>query len=118
MPERPGEPAAAGQFSGRNTPGHPARYPPRMHDLLFKHYALDWAAAVFMFLSMYRLGKHHRDGFILAALASAFWIAFNIKVDSVGGIVANAIILAMAARSFTAFRVKKGEGEGAMGNGQ
>ncbi|MEM9373876.1 MAG: hypothetical protein AAGA55_09555 [Planctomycetota bacterium] len=75
-----------------------------MHDFFLKHWALDWAAAIFMFLSMWRLGKHHRDGFVLAALASAFWIAFNIKVDSAGGIVANAIILAMAARSFAVFK--------------
>lgn len=75
-----------------------------MDDFFFKHYALDWAAAVFMFLSMWRLGKHHRDGFVLAAVASAFWIAFNVRVDSAGGIVANAIILAMAVRSFGTFR--------------
>jgi hypothetical protein len=75
-----------------------------MYDFFFKHYALDWAAAVFMFLSMWRLGKHHRDGFVLAAVASAFWIAFNVRVDSAGGIVANAIILAMAVRSFSTFR--------------
>ena len=88
-----------------------------MYDFFFKHYALDWAAAVFMFLSMWRLGNHHRDGFVLAALASAFWIAFNVKVDSAGGIIANAVILAMAVRSFTTFRKSSAEG-GAMGNGQ
>lgn len=75
-----------------------------MYDFFFKHYGLDWAAAIFMFLSMWRLGKHHRDGFVLAAVASAFWIAFNMRVDSAGGIVANAIILAMAVRSFSTFR--------------
>lgn len=88
-----------------------------MYDFFFKHYALDWAAAVFMFLSMWRLGNHQRDGFVLAALASAFWIAFNVKVDSAGGIIANAVILAMAVRSFSTFRKSSAEG-GAMGNGQ
>ncbi len=87
-----------------------------MYDFFFKHYALDWAAAVFMFLSMWRLGKHHRDGFVLAAVASAFWIAFNIRVDSAGGMVANAIILAMAVRSFSTF--KKGSGIGDQPSGK
>ena len=79
-----------------------------MYHFFLGHYGLDWAAAVFMFLSMWRLGQHRRDGFILAAVASAFWIAFNIKVDSAGGIVANAIILAMTLRSFSTFQ--KGSG--------
>jgi hypothetical protein len=89
-----------------------------MYDFFFKHYALDWAAAVFMFLSMWRLGKHRRDGFVLAAIASAFWIAFNIRVDSAGGIVANAIILAMAVRSFSTFRKASGIGNQASGKTQ
>ncbi|MCC5823994.1 MAG: hypothetical protein LAT64_12990 [Phycisphaerales bacterium] len=86
-----------------------------MYDFFFKHYALDWAAAVFMFLSMWRLGKHRRDGFVLAAIASGFWIAFNVKVDSAGGIIANAVILAMAVRSFTTF--KQGSGISHEGSG-
>lgn len=89
-----------------------------MYDFFFKHYALDWAAAVFMFLSMWRLGKHRRDGFILAAVASAFWIAFNVRVDSAGGIVANAIILAMTVRSFGTFRKASGIRDQASGKTQ
>jgi hypothetical protein len=86
-----------------------------MHHFFLGHYGLDWAAAVFMFLSMYRLGKHHRDGFILAAIASGFWIAFNIRVDSAGGIVANAVILAMTLRSFSTFQKASGTRDQASG---
>jgi len=76
-----------------------------MHDFFFGHYGLDWAAAVFLFLSMWRLGGHHRDGFILAGLASVFWIAFNLqpKVDSKAGVIANAIILFMSVASFVRY---------------
>lgn len=86
-----------------------------MYNFFFGHYGLDWAAAVFMFLSMWRLGKHRRDGFILAAIASAFWIAFNIKVDSAGGVVANAIILAMTLRSFSTYQKASGMRDQASG---
>lgn len=79
-----------------------------MHDFFLAHNGIDWAAAVFMFLSMWRLGDHKRDGFILAVLASACWIAFNLRVDSAAGVAANAIVLAMAVRSFVTF--KKGSG--------
>lgn len=72
-----------------------------MYDFFLGKWGLDWAAAIFMFISIYRLGEHKRDGFIHAALASVFWIAFNVKVESAAGIVANAIILAMSVRSFT-----------------
>jgi hypothetical protein len=71
-----------------------------MYDFFLGKWGLDWAAAIFMFISIYRLGEHKRDGFIHAALASLFWILFNIKVESAAGIVANAIILGMSVRSF------------------
>ena len=73
--------------------------PQGVHDFLFSYYGLDWAAAVFMFLSMHRLGVHKKDGFIFAALASVCWIAFNIIAQSAAGVIANAIIAAMAMRS-------------------
>ena len=63
------------------------------------YYGLDWAAAVFMFLSMHRLGSQHKDGFVFAALASVCWIIFNIIAESGAGILANAVIAAMALRS-------------------
>lgn len=67
-----------------------------MHDFFLAHYGLDWAAALFLFLSMWRLGGHHRDGFVLAAVSAVFWILFNIRVESAAGITANAIILGMS----------------------
>jgi len=66
---------------------------------LHTYFGLDWAAAVFMFLSMHRLGTHHKDGFVFAALASLCWVAFNVLADSRAGIIANIIIGAMALRS-------------------
>jgi hypothetical protein len=71
-----------------------------MYDFFLGKWGLDWAAAIFMFISIYRLGEHKRDGFIHAAIASVFWILFNLKVESAAGIVANAIILYMSVRSF------------------
>ena len=73
--------------------------PESIHEFFFKHDGIDWAAAVFMFLSMYRLGKHHKDGFVYAALASICWIAFNLIAHSAAGVVANLIIAVMAFRS-------------------
>lgn len=64
-----------------------------------RYYGLDWAAALFMFLSMYRLGVHKKDGFVFAALASVCWIIFNIIALSAAGVVANLIIVVMAVRS-------------------
>lgn len=73
--------------------------PESIHSFFLQHDGIDWAAAVFMFLSMYRLGMHKKDGFIFAALASLFWIIFNLRVNSAAGVVANAIIAVMAFRS-------------------
>ena len=64
-----------------------------------RYYGLDWAAALFMFLSMYRLGIHKKDGFVFAALASVCWVIFNVIAESSAGVVANLIIVAMAVRS-------------------
>tara|TARA_R110002096_G_scaffold344921_7_gene538156 strand:+ start:103587 stop:103874 length:288 start_codon:yes stop_codon:yes gene_type:complete len=75
--------------------------PESIQNFLFSYYGLDWAAAVFMFLSMYRLGKHHKDGFIYAALASICWIAFNLIAHSAAGVVANVVIAIMAFRSLS-----------------
>ncbi len=77
--------------------------PESVHNFLFSYYGLDWAAAVFMFLSMYRLGKHHKDGFVFAALASICWIAFNLIAHSAAGVVANLIIAIMAFRSLASW---------------
>lgn len=73
---------------------------------LHTYYGLDWAAAVFMFLSMHRLGTHHKDGFIFAALASVCWVAFNTLADSWAGIIANLIIASMAIRSLVLWHRK------------
>ncbi len=75
--------------------------PEYIQNFLFSYYGLDWAAAVFMFLSMYRLGIHKKDGFIFAALASLCWIAFNLIAHSAAGVVANIIIAIMAFRSLS-----------------
>tara|TARA_R110002072_G_scaffold42064_2_gene117387 strand:+ start:47662 stop:47949 length:288 start_codon:yes stop_codon:yes gene_type:complete len=66
---------------------------------LDRYYGLDWAAAIFMFLSMHRLGIHKKDGFIFAALASLCWIAFNLIAESPAGVIANLLIAVMAFRS-------------------
>ena len=79
--------------------------PQSIHDFLFSYYGLDWAAAVFMFLSMYRLGVHKKDGFVFAALASVCWIAFNIIAHSAAGVIANLIIAIMAFRSLSKWHV-------------
>jgi hypothetical protein len=75
-----------------------------MYEFFLGKYGLDWAAAVFMFISLWRLGDHHRDGFIYAAVACAFWIAFNTVVESAAGIAANAIILGLSVRNFARAR--------------
>lgn len=75
--------------------------PESVHNFLFSYYGLDWAAAVFMFLSMHRLGQHKKDGFVFAALASICWIAFNLIAHSAAGVVANVIIAIMAFRSLS-----------------
>lgn len=72
-----------------------------IHDFFLKHDGIDWIAAVFMFLSMYRLGHHKKDGFAFAVLACIFWIVFNYRVDSAAGVVANIIIAIMALRSLS-----------------
>ncbi|GJM20047.1 MAG: hypothetical protein DHS20C14_22600 [Phycisphaeraceae bacterium] len=64
------------------------------------HYGLDWAAGLFMILSMWRLGAHKRDGFIHGLLAAVFWLLFNIKVDSPPGIAINAVVAVLAVRSW------------------
>ncbi|MEM1329663.1 MAG: hypothetical protein AAGG07_03785 [Planctomycetota bacterium] len=63
-------------------------------------YGLDWAAGVFMGLMLWRLGNHKRDGFIWSMLAAAAWIGFNIVVQSAAGILINAAMLVIAARSW------------------
>jgi len=68
---------------------------------LDRYFGLDWAAAIFMFLSMHRLGLHKKDGFVFAALASMCWIAFNLIAQSPAGVVANVIIAIMAFRSLS-----------------
>ncbi|MCA9302517.1 MAG: hypothetical protein KC996_00195 [Phycisphaerales bacterium] len=80
--------------------------PDSLQSFLFSYYGLDWAAAVFMFLSMYRLGHHKKDGFVYAALASICWIAFNLIAHSAAGVIANLIIAAMAFRSLTQWNAK------------
>jgi hypothetical protein len=83
--------------------------PESLHSFFLEHDGIDWAAAVFMFLSMYRLGIHKKDGFVFAALASICWIIFNLRVDSSAGVIANIIIAIMAFRSLTKWNAPKSE---------
>ena len=71
-----------------------------MTDFLFNHYGIDWGAMVFMFLSIYHLGNKKRIGFLYGIVASLLWIAFNCLVNSLPGIVANAVIIFVNLQSY------------------
>ncbi len=68
------------------------------------YYGLDWAAGLFMILSLWRLKHHHRDGFVHAALAALCWIGFNLIAKSPPGFVLNAVVGAMAVHSWVNFK--------------
>ena len=70
---------------------------------LDRYFGLDWAAAIFMFLSMHRLGIHKKDGFVFAALASICWIAFNLIAKSPAGVLALHEFLALFSGQTFAF---------------
>lgn len=64
------------------------------------HYGIDWVAAVFMFMSIWRLGEKKRDGFLWSAAAAVAWIAFNVKVASGPGAAINVVVLLLSLRSW------------------
>lgn len=69
-------------------------------DGLREHYGTDWAAMVFTFLSLWRLGNHKRDGFLWGLLAALSWAVFNLTVQTVPGVTANIVFLGMNARGW------------------
>lgn len=64
------------------------------------HYGLDWAAGVFMLLSLWRFERHKRDGFLFAGAAAVFWTLFNVHVESAPGIAINVLVLGLSIRSW------------------
>ncbi len=68
------------------------------------YFGLDWAAGLFMIISLVRLKHHHRDGFIHALLAALCWIGFNIIAGSPPGFLLNAIVGTMAVHSWMQFK--------------
>jgi hypothetical protein len=54
-----------------------------------QHLGLDYAAAVTGLIGVWRLGSKHTDGFLWGIASCAFWIAFNLRVDSPPGVAFN-----------------------------
>ena len=84
----------------------PAAPPPEMwsvawfFELFTRHYGLDWAAFLTAGVSLWRLGERHKDGFVWGVVSNVFWIAFNFKVVSVAGVIANLFFLGIQIRAW------------------
>lgn len=71
---------------------------------IWRYYGFDWAAMLFMFASLYRLGNHKRDGFVYGILANLCYIAFGFIAMSLANQIANAAFLALNVRGFIRWR--------------
>jgi len=73
-------------------------------EILFKHYGVDWLAMILMFISLIRLGDHQRDGFVWGLGATIAWAVFNGMVESVAGVIANAIYFLLNLRGWVRWK--------------
>lgn len=78
-------------------------------DFFTGHFGIDWIAAVLMFMSIWRLGEHKRDGFLWSAAAAIAWIAFNIHVQSGPGAAINFVVLGLSIRSWRRWNATRGK---------
>jgi nicotinamide riboside transporter PnuC len=60
---------------------------------LFNYYGIDLAAMVLTFLSIVLLGRKRKEGFLLGAVAGAFWLIASVMADMKGSVIANAIMV-------------------------
>lgn len=71
-----------------------------MLDLALRYYGFDWAAMVFTFMTIYRLGHHKRDGFIYGLAANVCWMVFGVMAQSIANPIANTIFLVLNLRGY------------------
>lgn len=71
-----------------------------MLDALTRYYGLDWAAMLFTFLSLYRLGNGRRDGFLYGLCANVCWAAFGVMAVSIANPIANAAFFVLNIRGY------------------
>lgn len=77
---------------------------------LFGYYGIDLVAAVLIVLSVWRVGRGRRDGFLLGAASGVLWVVFGFMVPSLPIIVCNTGLAAVNLRSYARWRP---EGTGA-----
>ncbi len=71
-----------------------------MIEMMGNHLGLDLIAVVLMFVSLWLLGNHRREGFIFGLLAALAFVAFNGLVDSFWGILGNLILAILNIRGW------------------
>ncbi|VAX40258.1 hypothetical protein MNBD_PLANCTO03-1504 [hydrothermal vent metagenome] len=81
-----------------------------MNELFGKYYGLDWAAMIFTFLSLYRLGHGKRDGFLYGLCANVCWAGFGILALSVANPMANVVFIVLNVRGYRHWQQGKGAG--------
>ncbi|MEO0511591.1 MAG: hypothetical protein AAF108_01665 [Planctomycetota bacterium] len=78
----------------------------------FQYYATDWLAVLCTGVYLWRLGDKQRDAFVWGGAGNVFFIAFNTQIESVPGIVFNAVFVCLNARAFLRWRASENEAPG------
>ncbi len=64
-----------------------------MWEYLTQYYGIDWAAMILVIVGLWLLGRKQKVGFVVNVAGAVLWIVFNVMVDSVAGVLANAILI-------------------------
>lgn len=82
-----------------------------MLEMFIGYYGLDWAAMIFTFISLYRLGNGKRDGFMYGLCANVCWAAFGILAMSIANPIANVAFFVLNIRGYRSWRRANASGD-------
>jgi nicotinamide riboside transporter PnuC len=71
-----------------------------MQELFTQYYGLDWLAMIMSLLSMYYIGNKKRIGLVFGLIAGITWVAVNILINLMPGLLLNIILITLNIRAY------------------
>lgn len=74
-----------------------------LHRAAFQYYGVDWLIAVLVFLGLFGIEEHRRNGFLFGAASAALGIFFSLQIHSIANLVTSVILVLLYTRGYITF---------------
>src|SRR5437868_1418876 len=74
-----------------------------LHTAAFQYYGVDWLIAVLVFLGLFGIEEHRRNGFLFGAASAVLGVVFSLQIHSIANLVTSVILTLLYTRGYLTF---------------